>query len=499
MAFSLDGHTFLLADKNTALAVDVSSHKEMPLSGLVKSQLAGGFAFLDEHRFVAYGKTQTGAILTFPEGKLEREIELGSAAPFRVAKGEYVLMRPIRDYAVGALDLRSNTIVRASKTPAMDVFGDIAAGMLSSGEVALFGTSATPFAHVALPRGHFGRVRAVDLSGDLNWLALSTRSRGAVWNLASGTRNYNLKGFRGACFEHDGLYVDFPKQAKVDRAIVRVDLHQNGMSLAHKIEPGTVWQDCEYLIGLRPKNQDQKNDDKKEKDKESEDEDKRDYRYEGSQLRWRDIVQMPEEDQTLEVRDAASGNLLWQRRFEKAVPAIYTDALAGVVSLRWRLTAGGARAEAKNITIVNKNDAAAKDFDYLVEVVDLTTGKFVAAMIVDDNNGAFPLNSTMATKDWIVANDVLGRTLVYSLKTGKCTGKIFGSPRAVSPQRGILAVEHDSGRIGIYDLSNMQQTRELVFSFPVSSVGFSRDGEKFVALTTDQMLYVVDPSVPINH
>ena len=106
----------------------------------------------------------------------------------------------------------------------------------------------------------------------------------------------------------------------------------------------------------------------------------------------------------------------------------------------------------------------------------------------------YPIDSTIATKDWIVAHDRLGRTLSYSLKTGKCTGKVFGTPISISAQNNSVLIEHGEGRLGLYDLQNMREIEELVFSYPVSHVAFSRDGQKLIAVTTDEMVYVLGPN-----
>src|SRR5262249_23752354 len=145
----------------------------------------------------------------------------------------------------------------------------------------------------------------------------------------------------------------------------------------------------------------------KQKDDE-EDEDKRDYRYEGVRHIWKDVFEFPRENETFEVRETATGKLLWDKKFSKTVPTIYTDALANVAAFRWKLVADGARTEAKNLTIVNERESEGKDHDYLIEVVELDTGKPVGAMILDTNNGSFPIKSIMTTRDWVVARDELG-------------------------------------------------------------------------------------------
>lgn len=493
IGFSLDSRYLVVAGENVAVAVDVPARHEIPLNGALRPYVQGAFSFIGDRVLVGNAKNGSkSAVLSFPEGQVQHQIELGAAAPFRVAKGNFVLMRPIRDFAVGVLDVQSNKIVRASKSPALDVYGEFAVSMLGSGEVGLFGQSATPLATIGLPRGHFGRLRAAEFSDDLNWLAASTRSRGSVWNLSGGTRTYTLKGFRGACFPNDGnLYVDFPKAGTIDRAIIRASLQQNGMTLAVKVDPGRAWQECEYLINLKPKD-DNQDAAKKKESKETEDEDKRDYRFEGNLISRRDVWGLPDTNKTIEIRDVQTGALRWSKTFSKVVPAIYTDASASVAAFRWRLGADGAKAEAKDLPNVWRPASGGREYDSLVEIVELGSGTFKSAVIVDTADGAFTIKGYLATSDWLVLYDSFGRTLVYSLKSGKCTGKFFGRPRNISTT-GTLVVQHTPGRLAIYDLGSMKKTHELVFSFPVSDTQFTRDGKKLILLTNNQVVYVVDP------
>lgn len=492
MGFSLDSRYLVVAGGDFVLAIDVPARHEIPVNGVLKPFLHGAFSFTGDRILVGNEKNGSrGAVLAFPEGTILHPIELGASAPFPVAKGDFVLMRPIRDYAVGVLDVRSNQIVRASKTPAMDVYGDTAASMLPSGEVGLFGASPIPIARFSLPRGHFGGLRAADFSDDLTWLAVSTRSRGSVWNLASGARPYNLKGFRGACFAKDGnLYVDFPKQEKVDRSIVRADLHQVQMSIVEKVDPGRAWQECEYLIRLARKDEDSAQKDKAKEEKDPDDEDQRDYRYEGTRISWRDVYEPADTNKVLEVHDTLTGALLWSKTFNKVIPAIYTDASANVAAFRWRLAANGAKAELKNLPAVLRPESGNRDDDYLIEVVELGSGKFLNAIVIDTANGAIDIRKYMANRDWVVAYDSIGRTLVYSLKTGKCIDKIFGTPRNLSLS-GTLLVQHGAGRLALHDLSATRKT-DLTLPFSVSSTFFSRDGKKLLLLTNDQVVYTID-------
>ena len=124
--------------------------------------------------------------------------------------------------------------------------------------------------------------------------------------------------------------------------------------------------------------------------------------------------------------------------------------------------------------------------------MELSSGKFLNALIIDTTNGAINLHRNLVTRDWLVGYDSIGRTLIYSLKTGQCTGKFFGDPRSISSS-GTLVFRRDAGNLALYDLPSNKRT-QLTFPFPVSSTFFTRDGKKLMLLTNDQVLYSVDPA-----
>ncbi|HST09811.1 MAG TPA: hypothetical protein VLL05_05515, partial [Terriglobales bacterium] len=343
--------------------------------------------------------------------------------------------------------------------------------------------------------GHFGGLRVADFSDDLTWLAVSTRSRGSVWNLASHSRPYSLKGFRGACFAKDGnLYLDFPKQDKVDRSIVRADLRQVQMSIVEKVEPKRAWQECEYLVSLKGNEANDSAKDKRKQADDEQEEDERDYRYEGTKFSWRDVYEPAETNKTLEVRNAVTGDLLWSKAFNKVLPAIHTDAAMNIAAFRWRLGAPGAKAEMKSLPAVLKPENGGRDVDYLVEIVELSSGKFLNALVIDTSNGAIELRKNLVTKDWLVAYDSIGRTLIYSLRTGKCVDKFFGNPWSISAS-GTLVFRRDTGKMALYDLTTDKKT-DLTLLYPVSTTFFTHDGKKLVLLTNDQVVYTVDAGLP---
>ena len=68
-----------------------------------------------------------------------------SARPSRVAHGDYLLLRPIKDFPVGVLDLKTNDFVRANKQTAFDVYDTTFVSQLKSGEIGLFQRVLDPY------------------------------------------------------------------------------------------------------------------------------------------------------------------------------------------------------------------------------------------------------------------------------------------------------------------------------------------------------------------
>jgi len=58
--------------------------------------------------------------------------------PEAVARGNYVLLRPIQRYAVGVYDLAARKIILANKTRAFDIHGNVFASERTNGEVGLY-------------------------------------------------------------------------------------------------------------------------------------------------------------------------------------------------------------------------------------------------------------------------------------------------------------------------------------------------------------------------
>src|SRR5262245_13641479 len=233
MGFSPDGKYFAagqrgiaitaigITNENSALVFDLQARSPLSLKGNVKRLIAGGFAFTAPDRMIAYNreKPDKSALLELPGGAIIEEFPMFPGRLGAVTKGDYLLVRPFQKSAVGVVDVAKGMATKGSKSPAIDIYDQVFVAERLTGELGLYTTDKNQLlAAVPLPQNPLGRLRAMAVSPDFKWLAVSERSRGAVWNLTKGERAVHLRGFRGAFFSDDGmLHADFPKDGEVER------------------------------------------------------------------------------------------------------------------------------------------------------------------------------------------------------------------------------------------------------------------------------------------
>ncbi len=268
MSFSPDSRYFAAGARSTflnalgnfgsetnALAVDITTREQISLRGPLKKLIAGGFTFIGPDRLVGVDRADPAksALVAFPSGEVLGQIPLGLSKLSAPAHGNYLLVRPISKYPVGVMDIATKKIFLASKQSALDIHDQVYVSERLNGEVGLYGTEKMDLkATVLLPRNPLGRLRAVALSPDLKWLAVSERARGGVWNLSKGERIFHVRGFRGGHFTDDGaLYADFPKFEDTERTLARLDMGSRQVTAGSEIKENQ----CSPVRPFRPSHQ----------------------------------------------------------------------------------------------------------------------------------------------------------------------------------------------------------------------------------------------------
>lgn len=482
MGFSPDGHYFVAGfqgpDHLAAYRVlnhvgvfDLITMNKVSVSGTVQKLVVGGFTFMGGDRLAGINidDHNKSAVVTFPEGRVVSEFSLRGniEAPTR---GDYLLIRPIKDYPLGVFDLKTKVIFKSNKQPALDIFDDLFVAEMRNGELGLYRMEKNQLnASTLLSNTSLGRLRVSYLSAEMKWLALSSRSRGGVWNLEKGEAKLYLRGFRGAFLSDEGFFFgDFPKYETAERNVAKFNLASGEIVPGPTIEAASARQVGPYLVVF-----------KSAKAHAKEDEVPRE---------WRDL--------TLEILDARTMTSLWSRTYPKEAPGIWVAPRYGTAVLVWGSGSETAVSEIKSDAQLTQLSAALKEKEgnYLLQVVDIKNGSSSGKLLIDTGKGSFRLANVFAVGDWVVVTDTRNRVLVYSLKSGEQRGRVFGGYGTVSLQAGLLCVENEVGKIALYSMNTFEKRDEMVFSSPISMLQFSSDGRRLFVLTADQTVYLLDVS-----
>jgi hypothetical protein len=477
MSFSPDARYFAAGQRNSqlmitggfvtesnAVAFDLSTSANVPLKGLLKKLVSGQFAFVAPDRLLGVHPEdfRKSALVNFPSGEVVEQFPLQGDLS-AVTRGNYVMIRPLSKYRAGLFDLATKRGVIGFNKDALDVYENVFASEQLNGELGLYTVDKNEqVAKLALPRNDLGILRASAVSADLKWLAVSERSRGAVWDLTSGERKYHVYGFRSAHFADDGsLYADIPKSANAERNVKRLVLATGGaFDGVRTQEKGDYWASQQGAFLLSMKAGDEKG--------------------EGRRV--------------LAVRDARTGAPLWTQNFEAEAPRIWANPDEGTLVFGWSVSTTAAKEEIKNDPALKQRFAQLreKEGDYLLQVLDARRGAVLSKLLIETGKGSFRIRSVLAAGESVVISDTQNRVLVYALATGEQTGKVFGSRPAVAKATNLLSVENERGQLTLYDLKTMSKRDNLVFASPVSFARFSADGRRLFVLTANQTAYLLN-------
>lgn len=498
MQFSPDCRYFVAAAGSENIAVDTSTMKLVSMSGAVKNVLHHEFTFCGSDRIAGmkgWMVTEKAALVRFPSGEVLRDdLTFGDASLECSTSGEYVLLRPIRDWAVGAFSFAQNKVVAASRTTAMDFFGAQVVDEMVNGEIGLHPpTSKQPLQTVKLPQGMLGRVRALDVSPDLKVIALSQQRRGGVWNTETGQRLFHVLGFKGAWVGNDdAVYVDFAAFGKIKRSIARLDLKTSSISDRPVVEGPPDTQD------------------KGKKGKgtttiaqgESSESPRLDSPKQWNVLQSGPYVLTlkfmkegkPESGTLLVVSEVGSGKELWNRQFKKEPPLIYVNSRDETMTLNWRVEASAAKDEIKADADLNARFNRLQDQfgTYLLEVLNSRNGSSRGRLLVETGKGSLDIVGAWCAGDWVLIRDNKNRIVLYSLSSGEQKAKLFGHDAVLSTAGGLLAIENGEGRVSTYSLADLQKRDDYVFPVQVAGMAFSADGSRLLVLSQDQTVYWLD-------
>jgi hypothetical protein len=458
MGFSPDDHYFLAGHRDVHTIYDLTSGRESSLPGSIKDHIASGFAFLGSDRIavIDWAAPQKSPILRFPSGERLDQIPLEQGLRLRGATlGEYLFVGPMKEDPLGLFALTTKKIPITFRHNAADVYDSVLVIERRDGEVALFTVGKQePSAAVKLPQARLGKLNAEAVSADLEWVTISNRSRGALWNVASSVRTQYVRGFEGAWFSRNGvLFADFPKFQQLPRAIGMLSPNGTGVSVAYKLEDIVAKQTGGFLLVHTPK---------------------------GKSPSW---------DCDVEVRDISSNKGVWSRHFAHEVPTVTLNSTAGTALLGWSLAQPGGHDELQKFPDLKSQ--ASKE-DYLFEVVNLHEDSVAGKVLVKTNKRSLRPEGSVSDGAWVVVSAQGNQIVSFSSTSGEERGHFFGSLPVVVGSTNTLAVEKDARELDLYDLNSQQLRRQYVFADPIALKHFSEDGQRLLVLTASQTAYLMD-------
>ena len=343
MQFSPDGRYFLASHDLEHFAWDIDGQREVKLPGSIKDILGRSFAFVGPDRIVGLDQTaRKSSLLRFPSGERLQRVALGDGLELTSAThGDYFFVGPLKKDPLGLFELKTEKLVIDFKHAAADVYGTTLVTEQMTGELVLHSLEnltpdVRPLGFVKLPQARLSPPRAIAVSPDFNWIAVSQSTRGAVWDVTHNIRTMELGSFQGAWFAPDRLvYVDLSKFMDTERAIARIDPSLGHGVMGYKIGEAFASQHGPYLLISNP----------------------RPVKREDFTLSFDfGCMQMilnrflgaangspTRRNEDVELHDVRDGHLVWSHSFPKEVPAISLG--AGKVLISWRLNNSAGRDE----------------------------------------------------------------------------------------------------------------------------------------------------------
>jgi WD40 repeat protein len=481
-----------------ALALDLSTFKQISSSSDLKKATHSSFIFLSPDKILATMPLSPAdaGIFTFPQGRRVAKFSLSANEMELTANPNYVMISGYRG-DVAFFDLERGALAGGFHKANVALWNDVLISELESGNVSVAKAKFDPekktlwttqIDTVDIPVGSMSRIYAANVSDNMQWLAISSKTRGAIWDLSSGARKMHLRGFRGAVVDQKGFAIgDFPKLAPENHSLVFLDPQNNNANPLREIpERGARQYGRFVLVRTSLKTLKEK---EKQKDKE-----KTKDKSETDSAADDDSSETLSREVRFELQDIVSNKVIWTKDFQKEAPGYFFDDYSGRLIFYWNLgsEAGKARLKEDATLVERSRQMGNKDDDYLVEVFDAFVNKSVGTVLLETGKGSFDIKSGFSEGDWLVLRDDNNRVLIYSIKDGDLRHRFFGATAAMNPKRNQVVVENYPGEVTVFDLATGNPQARLRFKNSAAFVRFSLDGKKLMVLTAGQVAYAFD-------
>jgi hypothetical protein len=463
-SFSADGNVLLIGPSYAKLAFDLRTRAPIPIGKELKNTVTGAYAFVGSDKIAGVADSpKDSGVFAFPEGKRLQSAPFGLADLESVTSGNYVLSHDVPDLAVGLADLSATKFIIASRVPAMDVWGDWLLNENVDGTVMMHNLNDKSIADrkTSLPLSPLGPSLLAYASSDGKYLALSARTRGGVWNLATGERVLLARRFNSAVFAPDDtLYVEFPKFGKLDRAIQHLFLNPTSSSSVPYKEDDSLFLSAGLL------------------------------------QEWKPGAKKAVE---LTVHNVADNSVLWKRTFTGGEPAHTNNLLPGQTILSFFLRTDFAKDRLKSAPALAEQAAAIKNKDTgrLIQVLDNGNGDILHELVIEVPLTYEGVRGINVVGDNLYLSSEDNRTMVYALSTGAQLRQLFGYVIALDPALSRVCLVNRRDEAVVYD-SEGHQVASFHTGSPLRLAAFQHDGTHLLLLTANQKVRIMEIPAAAN-
>ena len=463
-ALSSDGNMLIFGSGDDKLAFDLRTRTPIKLSGAFQSQVSTVYAFQGDTRVLGMDQRQprTSIFYSFPDGRRISEAKVPVAYAQAITHGDYFLVPPPVGFVTAVADVMTGKYIGASKITALDMFGDTIATQDGDGTVMLYKPElhdATAAVKTTLPLSPLGSARAVAISPDGHYLALSSRYRSGVWDMTTGVQVVRARDFAGAAYSAEGkLLVEFAKLDKLEHKVTELDLATKGfMAGKYKLE------DNQHLFC-------------------------------GRLLEWKPDGKKAV---TLAARSILDNTPQWTRSFPDGQPGYSYNLTDGDLVFSYATQASPARDKIKLDPALRDQAALIKfkDAGRLIEFVDPATGVMRMQVVVEVPVTYYGVGGFTRVGDLLYLSVDDNRTIVYSFKTGAQLRQIFGTLVAADPASERIAAANRRGEVVLYDRAGAE-LQHLNLGQPIRFGALLNKGTQLTVLTADQKIRRFTVDVP---
>lgn len=469
------------------VAVDLTNLKTTDLGGDLKKICTNAFIFLTPEKILGMpDKVEDAGIFSFPGGKRLETFAFGAREIKRTENPDYVIIKPMPNATMGIFDLKKCITVSEINKEDAALWNNLMVYQALSGEVLIRDCAynaeekkldGKDMSTIEIPVS-LVRSLSAEVSDNFNWLLLSSKTRGGLWNLVTGERKFHVRGFKGGLVAQDGgAIAEFPKMDEGNHRLAIMNPRNETVATLRELPENGAKQYGRFIL-LRQSLKEEKKDKLQL------------WRYS-----FRDYASfLLSHDVRFELRDLLQDKSIWSRDFKGESPRYTFDRFTGRLIFFWSLGTDAGKSKLKELpelkekskTLGNKLD------DYLVEIVDAFTQKIAGTMLLETGQGSFEVENGLSEGNWLLVRDSEGRLLVYSINDGNLLHRFFGSIAAINPRRNQIAVENFPGELELYDLDTGARKGAAVINGNIVLVRFNLDGNKLFVLSDTQSAYVFD-------